>query len=161
MAARTIDITAEERSVIWDMAEMAYSGALESVAHEAARGEVDHATAVDVRLWLDALDVLGRKRDSGEGCSVPPNFPFAYVIESAERQALAVVEDGSKTLALNLRANSAERIAKWFLPPAEGDSEAQYIVAYHAIKAVRERMEAAEPGLFSACSEVPREEAKS
>jgi hypothetical protein len=145
--ARTIDITAEERNEIWSMAEMSYGGALEVLVREASDGRIEHGTLAEVEQWLSGLDVLGLERDADVGCAIPLNLGFAYFVEAAERQALEVLTDSSATFATTLKQASASVIAEHFLPPAEGDTEGGYLVAYHRIKAVRERMEAAEPGL--------------
>jgi hypothetical protein len=153
MAARTIEITAEERSEIWSMAEMAYSGDAEVLPGQACRGQIKHDTLVRLRQWLGALDVLGLERDSDEGCSVPLDLPFVFVLDAAEVQALEVIKDASATLAATLHQMTAAGIAEMFLPPAKEDTEGTYLVAFQKIKAVRERVEAAEPKLAPACTD--------
>ncbi len=144
--ATTIDITAEERNQLRDLGEFALSGAFESIARP-RDGKVDYDATVEARQWLGALDVLGLERESDQGCSIPLTLPFIYVVDAAEKQAMEVMEGKSKTLVKAIEQMTSEELAERFLPPADGDTEGGYLIALRHIKAVRERMESAEPGL--------------
>jgi hypothetical protein len=144
--ATTTDITAEERNELWDLGEFALSGAFESIA-AAKDGKVDYDATVEARQWLGALEVLGLQRASNQGCSIPLTLPLIYFVDAAEKQATEVIEDKSKTLAKAINQMTSDELADRFLPPVEGDTEGGYLIALRHIKAVRERMEAAEPGL--------------
>ena len=141
----TIEISAAERNEIWDLGEMELGGSLETIRRATER--VDHDATVEARLLLDALDVLGLERVSEKGCSVPLTLRFIFVVDAAEKYALEVLEDRSKTLAKAIKGMSSEEFADRFLPPEEGDTEASFLIGLRHIKAVRERMERAEPGL--------------
>lgn len=143
----TITITAEERNELWDLAEFAFNGAAEGLVSE---GGVDRKQTTELKIWFAGLDVIGYERKVDEGCSVPLNLPFIYLIDGAEKQALEILADNAKTMAEKFKDMTAAAIAELFLPPAEGDAEGGYIVGYCRVKAIRERMEAAEPGLRKA-----------
>jgi hypothetical protein len=145
--ATTVEITAEERNELWDLGEMAYSGAFEQISRAGSNGGIDRDVVVEAGQWIGALGILGVSRESDEGCAIALSLPFIYVIDAAKKQALEVLRDGSATLARTLERITAQEIADQFMPPAEGDTKGSYLVALRHIKAVRERMEAAEPGL--------------
>jgi hypothetical protein len=140
----SIEITTEERNELWNLADFALNGAAEGLS---CGGDVNRDKATELKQWFHGLDAMGYERQSEQGCSIPLSLPFMYVVDAAEKQAWEILDDNAKTMAEKFKGMTAPAIEELFLPPAEGDREGGYIVGYVRVKAIRERMEAAEPGL--------------
>lgn len=139
-----IEISPQERNLLWAVAEMAFTGDLEALTDISVS---DSAPAMEAALekaedWIYALNLLGvePERESGSLMCIPGD-QFMRVLDAADEMARNILEDRSPTV---IRAVD-HGDPKDYLPPAEGDTEGIYLEAAFAIKALRQRAETVQP----------------
>jgi len=129
-----VRLTAAERNELWDVADLAYAGDVEAFPNNPSE-----AGAARVEDWLWLLRSLGFDRTADVGEEVLVDDRFMRVLGAVKAQATEVLADQSVTLAERIWSADPST----FLPPVEGDSEGEWIVAAFTIRSILERAEEA------------------